>query len=108
MPSNGNTVAISCLQLRDWRGRPNLGRGRLRVHSGTGATPVEVLESTGSTAPAPVDDPTASPAPSSPAVVTEPEVRGGVLGRWWRSRLGGPLLLEILICAILLAVYKGA
>ncbi|MFA5886025.1 MAG: phosphatase PAP2 family protein, partial [Acidimicrobiia bacterium] len=29
-------------------------------------------------------------------------------GRWWRSRLGGPLLLEILICALLLFVYKAA
>jgi hypothetical protein len=30
------------------------------------------------------------------------------VGRWWRSRLGAPLLLEILICAILLGIYKGA
>ncbi|MFM8304350.1 MAG: phosphatase PAP2 family protein, partial [Actinomycetota bacterium] len=32
----------------------------------------------------------------------------GPLGRWWRSRLGRPLLLEILICASVFAVYKGA
>lgn len=30
------------------------------------------------------------------------------LRRWWRSRLGAPLLLEILICATLLLVYKVA
>lgn len=35
-----------------------------------------------------------------------PEIRG--FRRWWDSRLGAPLLLEVLICAALLAVYKGA
>lgn len=35
-------------------------------------------------------------------------VDGGRLRRWWRSRLGAPLLLEIVICAVLLAIYKGA
>lgn len=74
------------------------------MSSGTGATSVEVLEGTGSPAPA------ATPAVAPPPVTPDPEVevRGGALGRWWRSRLGGSLLLEILICAILLAVYKGA
>jgi len=76
----------------------------LRVRSGSAATSVEVVESTGPAAPAP------SPAAAEPAgaMDSDPEVRGGGCARWWRSRLGGPLLLEILICAILLAVYKGA
>lgn len=33
--------------------------------------------------------------------------RRGV-ARWWHSRLGAPLLLEILICAALLGIYKAA
>ena len=32
----------------------------------------------------------------------------GGFRRWWQSRLGAPLLLEILICALLLLIYKGA
>lgn len=56
---------------------------------GSSVTPVEGPDLTGPVAP-----------------VTEPERRG--IGKWWRSRLGAPLLLEILICVILLAIYKGA
>jgi hypothetical protein len=32
----------------------------------------------------------------------------GALRRWWRSRLGGPLLLEIVIVVTLLLIYKAA
>ena len=57
-------------------------------------------------------DPTALGAPdgANDAAISDPVVvpRGGGLGRWWRSRVGGPLLLEILICALLLFVYKAA
>lgn len=35
-------------------------------------------------------------------------VEPGRFRRWWRSRLGASLLLEIVICATLLAIYKGA
>jgi len=60
--------------------------------------------STGSVAPAPA---AADPAPSD--LHQEPEVvAGGGVRRWWHSRLGAPLLLEIAICAILLLIYKGA
>lgn len=43
----------------------------------------------------------------------QPSTRGerpeaGGFRRWWHSRLGGPLLLEIFICAALLFVYKAA
>ncbi len=79
----------------------------MRLRSGSGATSVEVHESTGSRAPnatAPMGT-TLTPAPE---VVPDPEVERRALGRWWQSRLGGPLLLEILICAVLLVVYKGA
>jgi hypothetical protein len=34
--------------------------------------------------------------------------RSHPLRAWWRSRFGGPLLLEIGICALLLGVYKAA
>jgi len=34
--------------------------------------------------------------------------RLGGFRRWWRSRLGGPLLLEILIVVTLLLIYKAA
>jgi hypothetical protein len=46
--------------------------------------------------------------PTADARVPEvdPPERG--FGRWWRSRLGAPLLLEIVICATLLLIYKGA
>jgi len=57
--------------------------------TGSSVTPVEGSDLTGSAAPA-------------------VESEGGGFARWWRSRLGGPLLLEILICVLLLAVYKGA
>jgi hypothetical protein len=33
---------------------------------------------------------------------------GGPIRRWWHSRLGGPLLLEIVIVATLLLIYKAA
>ena len=48
-------------------------------------------------------DPAVGDASPDPEVVTST-----ALGRWWRSRLGAPLLLEIAICGILLAIYKGA
>ena len=57
--------------------------------TGSSVTPVEGLVLVG---------------PVAPAAESE---RGG-FARWWHSRLGGPLLLEILICGLLLAVYKGA
>jgi hypothetical protein len=46
--------------------------------------------------------------PAEGAAEREPEVIGGRFRRWWRSRTGGPLLLEILICATLLLIYKAA
>jgi hypothetical protein len=58
-------------------------------HAGSDAAPVEGFDLAGSVAPA-------------------DETSRGRFGRWWRSRLGAPLLLEILICGLLLAVYKGA
>lgn len=57
--------------------------------TGTGVPPVEGTDLSG---------------PAAPAVASE----GSGFARWWRSRLGGPLLLEILICVTLLAIYKGA
>ena len=45
--------------------------------------------------------------PQPPSTRDERPETGG-FRRWWRSRLGGPLLLEIFICATLLFVYKAA
>lgn len=65
----------------------------MRGQTAIGATPVEVHDDAGLVAPAPVTQ-------------TEAQPRG--FFRWWRSRLGAPLLLEIMISVVLLAIYKGA
>lgn len=67
----------------------------LRGRPGSDVTPAEVLDGARAAAPT---------TPGTP----EPEPGRGRFVRWWRSRLGAPLLLEILICVILLAIYKGA
>jgi hypothetical protein len=57
------------------------------------------------------DAPAAAPTTAlrtAPSPVPDPTVEVGAIRRWWRSRLGGALLLEILICALLLLVYKAA
>ncbi|MBM3660234.1 MAG: inositol phosphorylceramide synthase [Actinobacteria bacterium] len=51
--------------------------------------------------------------PVAPAFAGAPPIGAdapavGGFRRWWGSRVGAPLLLEILICAALLAIYKGA
>lgn len=66
----------------------------MRGHAGSATAPSGVSDRNRSVAPA--------PGPTDPASPT----RG--LSRWWRSRLGAPLLLEIVIIAILLGIYKGA
>lgn len=43
-----------------------------------------------------------------PAAVDVRTVPQGRVRQWWTSRTGGPLLLEILICAALLFIYKAA
>lgn len=45
--------------------------------------------------------------PHQPSTRDDRPEAGG-FRRWWHSRLGGPLLLEIVICAALLFIYKAA
>ena len=66
----------------------------MRNRAGRDEEPVEVTEATG--------------ARSSGRRTSDPTPTPNRFVRWWRSRLGGPLLLEILICVILLGIYKGA
>ena len=68
---------------RSWEGEGLLGHG---VHS----TRTEVPED------------------APPVAPSDPVVEVGAIRRWWRGRLGGALLLEMLICALLLFVYKAA
>jgi len=45
---------------------------------------------------------------AAPPGFVGPPVGSSRLARWWNSRLGAALVLEIVICAVLLAIYKGA
>lgn len=70
----------------------------------TPATPVEVERHPALH----VTEPRADAEQGEQADPTTPPAPAGSIRRWWRSRLGGPLLLEITICVVLLLIYKGA
>lgn len=84
-----------------------LGRDGLRGRTGSEVIPVEVPGHLAS-GPVPSAIPPATEAAPVPAVSGVDETTAGRLARWWQSRLGAPLLLEIVICGILLGIYKGA
>jgi len=86
---------------RSWEGEELRGHGGCTIRTELPAgRPCDAL---GATPPTPLP-----PAGPAPAPRPDPTVEVGAIRRWWRSRLGGALLLEILICTALLFVYKAA
>lgn len=79
------------------------GLSSTRTEARTGA-PTDAMEPAALGAPATTDSTTTAAETTEITVIP----RGGAFGRWWRSRVGGSLLLEILICSLLLLVYKAA